>query len=52
MTNQTVGIDLGTTFSSVAYVDERGQARVIPNMDGQKSTPSVVLIKDGRIEVG
>ncbi len=47
-----IGIDLGPTYSSVAYVDERGQARIIPNMDGQKSTPSVVLIKDGRIEVG
>lgn len=48
----TVGIDLGTTFSEIAYVDERGIPRVIPNADGESTTPSVVLIEDGRIEVG
>ncbi len=47
-----VGIDLGTTFSAIAYVDDRGQVRIICNSDGQKTTPSVALIKGGRIEVG
>ena len=47
-----VGIDLGTTFSSVAYVDDDGRPRVIPNADGKTSTPSAVLIQDGQIAVG
>lgn len=47
-----VGIDLGTTFSSVAYVDEQGRPKVIPNADGKLATPSVVLIQDGQIVVG
>ena len=52
MDNLVAGIDLGTTFSAVAYVNDRGQALVIPNAWGEKTTPSVVFIKDGRIEVG
>jgi molecular chaperone DnaK len=48
----TVGIDLGTTFSSVAYVDDEGHPKVIPNADGKTSTPSAVLIQDGRVAVG
>jgi molecular chaperone DnaK len=47
-----VGIDLGTTFSSVAYVDDDGRPRVIHNIDGKTTTPSAVLIEDGRIVVG
>ena len=52
MNDLVVGIDLGTTFSSVAYVDEQGTPRVIPNAEGQDSTPSVVLVENGRIAVG
>jgi molecular chaperone DnaK len=47
-----VGIDLGTTYSTIAYVDERGLACAIPNADGVSTTPSVVLIEGSRIEVG
>jgi len=47
-----VGIDLGTTFSAVAYVDDEGRPRIIPNAEGEPITPSVVLIEDGRIVVG
>lgn len=47
-----VGIDLGTTFSSVAYVDKDGIPTVIPNADNRNSTPSVVLIENGQITVG
>ncbi len=36
-----IGIDLGTTNSCVAFWDGRG-ARVIPNRDGARITPSVV----------
>jgi molecular chaperone DnaK len=47
-----LGIDLGTTFSAAAYVDEQGRPRVIPNAEGEKTTPSVVLIENGQIQVG
>ncbi len=40
-----VGIDLGTTFSAVAYVDKSGNAQIIPNRDGQRTTPSVILFE-------
>jgi molecular chaperone DnaK len=43
----TVGIDLGTTRSAVAYMDEFGKACVIPNSGAELITPSVVLIDEG-----
>ena len=36
------GIDLGTTYSCIAYVDEFGQPVVLTNAEGQRTTPSVV----------
>ncbi len=40
---QTVfGIDLGTTFSCIAYVDEYGRPTVLKNFEGDLTTPSVV----------
>lgn len=36
------GIDLGTTYSCISYVDETGRATVIDNMEGTNTTPSVV----------
>lgn len=52
-TDQIVlGIDLGTTFSVVAYVDESGKPQVIKNLDGDPTTPSVVLFEDGGAVVG
>ena len=41
-----LGIDLGTTFSVVAYVDSDGKPQVIKNRDGDSATPSVVLFED------
>lgn len=41
-----VGIDLGTTNSAVAYV-ENGKPKCIPNADGDKITPSVVTFLPG-----
>jgi molecular chaperone DnaK len=54
MSNEEIilGIDLGTTFSASAYVDEQGWPRVIPNAEGEMTTPSVVLIENNTIEVG
>lgn len=39
--SQVIGIDLGTTYSCVAYL-EGERPRVIPNLEGQNTTPSVV----------
>lgn len=47
-----VGIDLGTTNSCVAFLDN-GDAVVIPNNEGSRTTPSVVAFgKDGERRVG
>jgi molecular chaperone DnaK len=37
------GIDLGTTYSCIAHVDETGRPIVVNNRDGEPTTPSVVL---------
>lgn len=49
-----VGIDLGTTFSAVAMMDEgKGQPVIIPNTLGERITPSVIqFTEDGEIVVG
>lgn len=47
-----VGIDLGTTHSVVAWVDEIGRAVVLPNRLGERLTPSVVRLHGGKVEVG
>ena len=46
------GIDLGTTFSAIAYVNREGKAEIINNRDGERTTPSVVLFEDGAAVVG
>lgn len=43
-----VGIDLGTTFSCMSYIDENGVPVVIKNSDGKESTPSVIWF-DGKL---
>ena len=48
-----IGIDLGTTFSVAAYVDDTGHVVCAPNEHGQTLTPSVVMVEDdGRFVVG
>jgi molecular chaperone DnaK len=49
---KVIGIDLGTTFSAVAYIDENGRPKVIPNAEGKTTTPSAVLIQGGNVAVG
>ena len=49
--SKTIGIDLGTTFSAVAIL-EAGKPKIIPNSEGQNTTPSVVHIKGDNIIVG
>jgi molecular chaperone DnaK len=47
------GIDLGTTYSVVSYIDETGRPAVIRNSDGQDTTPSVVYFEtEDNIVVG
>ncbi len=46
------GIDLGTTYSSIAYVDEYGKPVVIPNAENQRVTPSVVFFDGDNVVVG
>ena len=54
MSSQTapVGIDLGTTFSVVAYLDPTGRPCTIPNAEGDLITPSVVLFDGSSTVVG
>ena len=52
MSTPVIGIDLGTTNSCVAIL-EGGQAVVIPNSEGARTTPSVVAFsKDGERHIG
>ncbi|NEW66835.1 molecular chaperone DnaK [Carnobacteriaceae bacterium zg-84] len=46
-----IGIDLGTTNSAVAVL-EGNEAKIIPNPEGNRTTPSVVAFKNGEIQVG
>lgn len=49
---QPIGIDLGTTYSCVAYVQRDGRTSMIRNSKGQTLTPTVVLFEDREIIVG
>ncbi|MBF0779875.1 MULTISPECIES: molecular chaperone DnaK [unclassified Granulicatella] len=46
-----IGIDLGTTNSAVAVL-EGTESKIIPNPEGNRTTPSVVAFKNGEIQVG
>ena len=55
MTNESipiVGIDLGTTFSVLARLDENGQPVTLVNSEGDRVTPSVVLFDGNDVVVG
>ena len=49
--NKVIGIDLGTTNSCVCVM-EGSEAKVIPNAEGVRTTPSVVAFKGDEIQVG
>jgi molecular chaperone DnaK len=49
---KAIGIDLGTTNSAVAWVNEAGRTEMIRNAEGDLLTPSVVLFEDTEVIVG
>ncbi|GAA0416907.1 MAG: molecular chaperone DnaK [Bacillota bacterium] len=49
--SKIIGIDLGTTNSCVSVM-EGGESVVIPNPEGNRTTPSVVAFKNGERQVG
>lgn len=42
---EVYGIDLGTTYSAIAWLDQNGKPEVLANIDGQPTTPSVVYFE-------
>lgn len=50
--NQLVGIDLGTTNSAIAHIDQYGKPYVIPNREGNTITPSVICFRGDEILIG
>jgi molecular chaperone DnaK len=49
---KTFGIDLGTTYSCVAYVDEFGKPVTVKNAENDRITPSVVFFDGPKVVVG
>jgi molecular chaperone DnaK len=47
-----VGIDLGTTYSAIAWLDDLGRPEIIINAEGDKLTPSAVLFEGDDVIVG
>lgn len=52
MASRAVGIDLGTTYSAIAVVNEHGDPEIIPNADGERITPSAIFFDDETVVVG
>ena len=50
--NISVGIDLGTTYSVIAYINAHGKPEIIPNEYGHATTPSVVYLGESNPVVG
>lgn len=49
---QSVGIDLGTTYSSIAYLDNQLLPRIVQDSSGKPVIPSAIYFDDGGIIVG
>ncbi len=52
LATHAVGIDLGTTYSCIAYLNEHGEPVTLPNEEGELATPSVVLFDGDSVIVG
>jgi len=50
--SRVYGIDLGTTYTCIAHVDDvSGRPSITPNVEGELTTPSVVLFEDAETRV-
>ena len=49
---KVVGIDFGTTFSAIAHINEHGQSEIIPNLENERITPSIIMFEDTLVTVG
>jgi molecular chaperone DnaK len=47
-----IGIDLGTTYSAVSYIDDTGRSKIVHNSEGSNVTPSCIDFSDGKVVVG
>ena len=47
-----VGIDLGTTYSCLSYLNEHGEPVSLPNQEGELTTPSIVMFDGKDVIVG
>ena len=52
MAERVFGIDLGTTYSCIAYIDEFGKAVTLKNLDNESITPSVVFFDGDNVIIG
>lgn len=52
MKTSAVGIDLGTTYSAIATVNKHGVPEILPNAEGDRITPSVILFDGDDVIVG
>jgi molecular chaperone DnaK len=50
--DKSIGIDLGTSNSAMAWVDDAGRSAMIPNAEGEFVTPSVVFFSETEVIVG
>jgi len=50
--DKPIGIDLGTTNSAMAWVDEAGRSAMVSNAEGELITPSVVFFSESEVVVG
>ena len=47
-----IGIDLGTTYSAVSYLDKKGNPQIILNREEEPTTPSVVYVEGDTVIIG
>ena len=47
-----IGIDLGTTYSAISYIDDNGRPKIISNSEGQNITPSCIQFEGDTVTVG
>lgn len=52
LTTHAVGIDLGTTYSCISYLNEHGEPVTLANQEGETSTPSAVMFDGDEVIVG